>query len=209
MRFIFVIIFFNISLLADKALIEEDFDKLNKKTFKNIELTRGKEGKAASFDGESSLINLPTPFKKGHSGVSVSFFIKPKKSDIKKSYENLISIGSHKGISIRFKQEYTLSIGAGTHHRIMHSLKDQKYNRKWIHILVTRDKKEVKLYIDNVLIDTAQCPEKEQYNIQDILIGAAYYDGDKSVTEQHYEGLIDELKIYDKVIHKKSTIQNI
>ena len=52
MRLIFVIIFFNISLLADKALIEEDFDKLNKKTFKNIELTRGKEGKAASFDGE-------------------------------------------------------------------------------------------------------------------------------------------------------------
>jgi len=65
--------------------------------------------------------------------------------------------------------------------------------RKWSHIALTSDGRDLRIYVDGDLIETASAVSA-QVSAGDLLIGAA------SVNNEYFNGLIDEVRIYDRAL---------
>jgi hypothetical protein len=67
---------------------------------------------------------------------------------------------------------------------------------KWVFITVTYDGSVLKLYINGNLINSVSGSNYTYNPLSTIMMGEFPWDGDQS----HYEGVIDDIKIFNRVI---------
>ncbi|HBE04439.1 MAG TPA: hypothetical protein DC049_18465 [Spirochaetia bacterium] len=77
--------------------------------------------------------------------------------------------------------------------------------KEWHHITVTIDSRKMSLFIDGCLVDIRDIQGTLSTNTCNLLIGALYGSGDDI---GGFRGIIDEVKIYNKVLSHSEIIEN-
>jgi hypothetical protein len=201
----------NVGLLGHYTLDQDATDSSGNNNHGTIggdpQLTAGKIGGAMDFDGDDyvDLGNL-SQLDFGTASWSVSAWIKmPATTD----NSNIFSKGGDNSGGIR----YMLNVSETDDHKACLTLDDNATklqstssatvdNNQWHHLVGIRDGSSLRLYVDGVLDGTNTLPDG--YDISGTSQANAYigtgWRFDTSVLHKFFIGVIDDVRIYDRVL---------
>lgn len=169
-----------------------------------VNLTRPKARRCASFDGTDDLVNLGNnvDLLKGISrACSVSFWVNVRKKDIQKTVSSLSFNWQDSGFLLRF---YSHIGHGGDNDKFVIYIHETTYvfdytadYGVWHHIVVTIENDTNKLYVDGTLIDTITSK-----NINDMDQGGVSTSENKFGRENvhNFYGFLSDYKLYSKVL---------
>ena len=174
----------------------------------------GKVGKAASFDGVNDYIRVPNDasFNFGGGSFSVAVWIKPTASlDNARVVENrgTGTFGSNDGWQLKIRASGSrwhvrgATIDDGSDYLSCQGCTTSRAYGEWYHLtMIYENDESLRLYINGELEGDLPSGTLGSFdNTLPLVIGAALaHDGTEDTNSQFYEGLIDELRLYDRVL---------
>jgi len=157
----------------------------------------GKRGQCLSFSGKGDFIDSGTNLAELTDAFTVSLWVNPSE------HQNHVSdvFGNHgpggtTGVvmqQIGGGNDYTFNYGTGS--ECVSTRAIRLVPGKWQHLTVVKDPREVRVFINGVLVDSTPARGPMATSTTNFLVGHGYADN-----VRYFAGMIDELRVWDEAV---------
>lgn len=176
-----------------------------------INYQEGYSDQAAEFDGVDDYIYINNSESINLSGdFTISIWVKPDSFGVVLAKGGTVTLYSRYSINLNHEDNGRIRVwaGDGTVDNFIDS-NSLPQTGEWQHILYTymHSNRQIRIYINGELDKTSTVTDGITQTDGDLVIGRSDYDNSNPGVPDEYDGLIDEVRIYNRVLTEAEIIQ--